>query len=56
MIRESDGEEVFLINGKYLTDDDTWEVAIKMVKDVKAKWKRKRLANPYQVNPGLLNF
>ena len=34
MIRESDGEEVFLINGKYLTDEETWEVAIKMVKDI----------------------
>ena len=56
MIRESDGEEVFLINGKYLTDEEVWDVAIKMVKDVKAKWKRKRLVNPYQENPELLNF
>jgi hypothetical protein len=48
MIRESDGQEVFLINGKYLTDEEVGDVAIKMVKDVKAKWKRKRLTNPYQ--------
>ena len=56
MIRESDGEEIFLINKKYLTDEEVWEVAIKLVKDVKAAWRRKNITSPYQVNPELLNF